>query len=93
MCYVIPLAAGAASTIAWRNNRTVQMWWLVLMFYGAGLFGFIDHLWNGELFIISENWVKDLSLGFAISLAVFLAWKTILAVSEKNVSLKAYIKA
>ena len=93
MCYVVPLVAGAVFTVVWRKNKTIHMWWLVLMFYGAGLFGFIDHLWNGELFVISENWIKDIALGFVISLAILAAWKIILVLSEKRALVNACIKA
>lgn len=93
MCYVVPLMAGAVSTVVWKKNKTVQMWWLALMFYGSSLFGVIDHLWNGELFFVSKVWLKDLALGFVITAAILLAWKVILVVSEKNISLNAYMKS
>jgi len=91
MCYVGPLAAAAVTTLAWRKNKSINVWWLMLMFYGASLFGVIDHLWNGELFLISKEWAKDLSLGIVITMAIFIAWKIILVLAKKNVSLSAYI--
>jgi hypothetical protein len=54
------------------------------MFYGAALFGVIDHLWNGELFLVSENWIKDAILGVLITAGVIAAWKTILYLAKRN---------
>lgn len=34
----------------------------------------IDRIWNGELFLVSENLLLDLALGFAMTLAVSLFW-------------------
>jgi hypothetical protein len=44
------------------------------MFLGGALFGIIDHLWNGELFLISKNWIMDLSLGFVITSGIMGSW-------------------
>jgi len=63
----------------------------MLMFYGGTLFGVIDHLWNGELFLVSENWIKDLSLGVVITAGIILAWAGILALAKKSPSLNAYL--
>lgn len=93
MCYTVPLVAGITTTLMWKKDKSVQMWWLNLMFYGGGLFGVIDHLWNGELFLISKDWVKDLALGVVITAVIFLAWKIILALAKKNFSLNAYVVA
>ena len=59
MCYTVPTAAAIVTTFIWKKNRSLGLWWLLLLFYGGALFGVIDHLWNGELFLISENWVRD----------------------------------
>jgi hypothetical protein len=91
MCYTVPIVAAVTTTFIWRKNRSVQMWWLILMFYGGSLFGFVDHLYNGELFLISKDWVKDLALGVVITAVIFLAWKTILVLAKRNLSLNAYM--
>jgi hypothetical protein len=44
------------------------------MFAGASLFGMVDHLWNGELFLIGSNIASDLALGSTITLSVFASW-------------------
>jgi len=93
MCYTVPLAAGITTTFICRKNRSIQMWWLNLLFYGGSLFGLVDHLWNGELFLISKDWVSDLALGVVITAVIFLAWRIILAVAKKTFTPSAYILA
>lgn len=92
MCYLVPTVAAIATTFAWKKKGTLKLWWLVLMFYGGSLFGIIDHLWNRELFLISENWLKDLSLGLVITTVLILAWTAILVLAKKNSSLVIYPK-
>lgn len=87
MCYVGPTIAAVVTTIAWKKNRSQKMWWLNLMFYGGAIFGIIDHLWNGELFLISTDWMKDTVLGVIITLGTVVAWKAITVMMEKNISL------
>lgn len=93
MCYIVPTIVAITTTFVWRMKRTLALFWLVLMFCGGSLFGIIDHLWNGELFFISRNWLKDLTLGVVISLVIILAWVMILAVVKRNSSLAASPKA
>ncbi|MCX5681438.1 MAG: hypothetical protein NT079_04070 [Candidatus Omnitrophica bacterium] len=75
MCYTIPMITGAITTALWSRKKTESLKSLNLLLYGAAIFGFIDHLWNGELFYISSNIAKDLLLGTVITLAVFVVWK------------------
>ena len=75
MCYTVPIVAGAITTALWSMKKTQSLKSLNLLLYGAAIFGFIDHLWNGELFYISNNVAKDLLLGVVITLAVFVVWK------------------
>jgi hypothetical protein len=49
------------------------------MFLGAAIFGVIDHLWNGELFLISTNWIMDLALGFTITGGIIGSWGLIVS--------------
>ncbi|MEW5816576.1 MAG: hypothetical protein AB1798_14435 [Spirochaetota bacterium] len=92
MCYTVPTTAAIVTTFMWSSKKTVQLFWLMLLFYGGALFGVIDHLWNGELFLISEDWLKDLSLGVVIAGVIFLAWAIILASAKRNPSLNAYLR-
>jgi len=89
MCYVFPVSGALITSFIWRRNKQQKVWWLNLMFYGGALFGFIDHLWNGELFA-SQNLAKDLLLGVVISLSIIAAWLVILALSRINPALFRY---
>ena len=90
MCYAVPTAAAIFTTFIWKKNRSLKFWWLLLLFYGGSLFGVIDHLWNGELFLISENWVKDFALGVVITIGITLVWGIILLLAKKNPALFVY---
>ena len=74
MCYSVPIVTSAVTTVLWARNKSPRMLQLNLMLYGASIFGFVDHLWNGELFLISDNIAKDLLLGVTITAMVFVAW-------------------
>ena len=91
MCYTVPVAGAIVTSILWSRSRSVKLWWLNLMFYGAAIFGVIDHWWNGELFLISENWVKDLMLGVVITLLTLGVWGVTVVLSRKNSTLANYV--
>jgi hypothetical protein len=63
------------------------------MLYGGTLFGIVDHIWHGELFLISESIVKDLSLGGIITASVFACWGIILGLSKISTTLSQYLTA
>ncbi len=92
MCYLGPTTAAIVTTFMWKTKKTLRLFWLMLMFYGGALFGVIDHLWNGELFLVSKEWVKDLSLGGVITVGIILAWAGILALAKRNPSLNTYLR-
>ncbi|MFH0739469.1 MAG: hypothetical protein V2A59_06440 [Candidatus Omnitrophota bacterium] len=89
MCYLGPTTAAILTTFVWKSKKTLRLFWLMLMFYGGSLFGVIDHLWNGELFLVSKDWVKDAILGVVITVATLLAWRIILALARSNASLSS----
>jgi len=93
MCYTIPLAAAIITTILWRRKKESRLWWLNLMLYGGTIFGIVDHIWHGELFLISESIVKDLSLGGIITASVFACWGIILGLSKISTTLSQYLTA
>ena len=74
MCYTVPIASAVVTTMVWRKTKTPSLWWLNLMLYGGGIFGFVDHLWNGELFLISDKIGRDLMLGVVITATIFAGW-------------------
>lgn len=90
MCYMVPIVAAVTTTFIWKKKRSLKLWWLLLLFYGGSLFGVIDHLWNGEIFLISENWVKDIGLGIVITAVIALVWGLILLLAKKNPTLLVY---
>ena len=78
VCYIIPTIATIIEFI--RNRKKGQRnYQLNLMFLGSALFGIIDHLWNGELFLISANWMMDIALGFAITGLTIGSWGVIMS--------------
>ncbi len=76
VCYTIPMAVAILGLIArkksnWKGKHSD---WFVLLFLGGALFGVVDHLWNGELFFISANWLMDLLLGITITVVIAVTW-------------------
>ncbi len=92
MCYVFPTAGAVIASAIWHKTKSVKIWWLSLMFWGGALFGLIDHLWNKELFMISENIAGDLMLGTTIMAAIFIFWVMVVFASKKNSTLAEYAK-
>lgn len=93
MCYTVPTLGAIVTTVAWSRTKSVKLWWLNLLFWGGALFGVIDHLWNGELFLISDNIVKDLMLGVTISAVILVSWGIMVVASKTNPTLSNYTKA
>ena len=90
VCYIVPTIA---SVIEYIRNRKVKQKiphrnWLNLMFLGGALFGTIDHLWNGELFLISANWTMDLALGFTITTGIIGSWGLIVSTQKITNSMR-----
>ena len=86
VCYVVPVAAailhyGLRKNVK-RLDESPRQPWLTLLLAGGGMFGVIDHLWNGELFLIGPNLLSDLALGTAITVGIFCLWE-ILVVRDK----------
>lgn len=93
MCYAAPLVGAVVTTVAWSKTKSVKIWWLTLLFYGGALFGVIDHLWNGELFLISEKIVSDLMLGLAITAITLITWGIVVSLSRKSPTLANYVNS
>lgn len=70
VCYIIPAIAAIIEFLRAKKSKNS----LNLMFLGGALFGIVDHLWNGELFLISKNWLMDLTLGFTITGVITGSW-------------------
>ncbi len=75
VCYIVPLATALVLSILWGfSKKGARGFWINLLLYGGGMFGIVDHLWNGELFLISPNWIIDMALGAVITGAIFGVW-------------------
>ncbi len=76
VCYIVPLAAGmiAAGRRRMLRKKDKEGLWLNLMFGGASLFGVVDHLWSGGLFLIGQNVASDLALGGTITASILASW-------------------
>ena len=92
MCYTVPTTAAIVSSVIWSRTKDVKQWWLTLLFSGGALFGVIDHWWNGELFLISENIVSDLMLGVVITLVILVSWTIMVRQTKGNTILARYTK-
>ena len=92
VCYIIPTTAAIIEYIRNRKikEKTPHKNWLNLMFLGGALFGIIDHLWNGELFLISTNWVSDLTLGFTITVGIIGSWELIISTPKIMDSMRSF---
>jgi hypothetical protein len=76
VCYLIPLIAAIISSVVWGAKRKgPACLWLVLLLSGSAMFGVVDHLLSGELFLISlETLHMDLFVGGVITATVFGGW-------------------
>jgi len=92
MCYAVPLAGAVITSVIWKRTKSTKVWWLNLMFWGGALFGLVDHLWNRELFLISENIVSDLLLGVTITAVTMLVWAAALRVNKPKLALSGAIQ-
>jgi len=88
MCYTGPVAGAIVSSLVWSKTKSIKVWWLSLLYWGGALFGVIDHLWNGELFLISGDIVKDLLLGAVITVSIFIFWLGALLYYKHNPKLQ-----
>jgi hypothetical protein len=91
MCYLAPTTAAIITSCIWQGKKTKNLFWLVLMFYGGALFGLIDHLWNKELFLVSENWPKDMLLGLVITAVIILAWRVVVVLAKSAPEINSYL--
>ena len=90
VCYIVPTIATIIQFIRGRNKKDKRNNWLNLMFLGGAVFGIIDHLWNGELFLISANWIMDLALGFAITGGIIGSWGVVISAPKITDSLRRF---
>jgi len=92
MCYTVPTLGAIVTSALWGKTKNIKILWLNLLFCGGALFGIIDHLWNGELFLISKNIVSDLMLGVTITAAIIVCWGIMVVISKTSPTLSQYTK-
>ncbi len=93
MCYSVPVAGAIVTSVLWSKTKSIKVLWLNLLFWGGAVFGIVDHLWNGELFMISKNIVSDLMLGLTITFAIIVFWGITLIISKRSPDLSQYLRA
>ncbi|MFH1200391.1 MAG: hypothetical protein V1708_04955 [Candidatus Micrarchaeota archaeon] len=76
VCYAVPLSTalllhGARKTGRMQGEKFRR---LSLLMSGGAMFGVVDHLWNGELFLFGPNLASDLLLGLTITAVIAVAW-------------------
>jgi hypothetical protein len=74
MCFTIPTAGAIVASLVSRRTGSAPLRWLCFMLWGGAVFGIIDHLWNGELFVVPTHVGSDLALGIAITLSIVALW-------------------
>jgi hypothetical protein len=80
----------AVAHIIMRKNITswkesTHHLWLSFILAGGAIFGLVDHWWNGELFLIGENIIMDILLGFTITIAIIVIWAVIRTLDKLKV--------
>jgi|GEM_PF-561444 len=79
VCYAVPLAAAATLSVCRRSSasswlRSAQGFWLNIMMLGGAVFGLVDHLFAGELFVLTSAWMTDMLIGGAITAGIAGCW-------------------
>jgi len=91
VCFVVPVAAALVHhglrKSTKRLNENPRQSWLTLLLAGGGMFGFIDHLWNGEMSLTSSTILSDLALGAVITVGILCFWE-ILVMRDKTTTKK-----
>lgn len=95
VCYAVPTAAVIAHFIMRRNitswkGNTYHLW-LSFLLAGGAIFGLVDHLWNGETFLIGEFILMDIMLGVAITVVIVIIWAVITTLDKTKT--KKHVKA
>jgi hypothetical protein len=88
VCYVVPTLGMVGVFLfrkIWEKKPSVHSFWLNILLLGGAVFGVVDHLWNGELFLFGENTFMDISLGITITLAMIFIWAVMVLMDKLKV--------
>jgi len=90
MCYIVPLAIILIINGFEKHKKIfiAHLDRLNLLMFGGVTMLVVDHLWNGELFLVGPNTLKDLALGFAMSGIIIIAWALFTLIEKKQVLVK-----
>jgi len=89
VCYVVPAIVAIVhhglrkSKTSWK--KSTNHLWLSLLLAGGAIFGIVDHIWNGELFLFGENLFLDLLLGVTITVAIVVSWFVIITLNKSTI--------
>lgn len=90
MCYIVPLTIILIINGLQKYKKIfiTHLDRLNLLMFGGVTMLIVDHLWNGELFLVGPNTVRDLALGFAMSGVIIIAWTLNVLVEKKQALVK-----
>jgi hypothetical protein len=86
VCYIVPSIAAISiyflktSLHSWKDN--IYYNWYYYLLLGGAVFGLVDHLWNGELLLLSENLLLDIILGIIITVSISIVWAFIVYIDK-----------
>lgn len=86
MCYTIPVAAAIITAATKKKTKILHLDWLNLLLWGGAIMLVVDHLVNGELFLIGKNIWKDLLLGVMMTAAVFAVWGVLVIIHQRKIT-------
>jgi len=89
-CYTVPAAAAIIHFFMRKKIPTLNTkhsLWLNQLYFGGGIFGVVDHIWNGELLLFS---LSDVLLGFTITLAITIIWGMVVALDNATSKTQKY---
>ena len=88
VCYIVPTLGAVAVFVfrkIWEKKPSVHSYWLNILLFGGAVFGIVDHVWNGELFLFGEKTLMDMSLGIVITITMVIIWVVMVIIDKAKV--------
>lgn len=89
VCYIVPLVATALISVGRKTGgkglsigHASYGLWLNIMMLGGAVFGLIDHMFTGELFVLTSMWMTDMAVGGAITAGITACWGVVVAMPK-----------